>query len=348
LHLGQIQQRRTFRAAKGFELSSHSVWPSKRIEKRLLNLLNINIITRWRHLIQQGQYPKLWEAVQATHLFKATDPRDKIYAFCNIATYPTNANLNPDYTLSVEDVYTRFTKHYLRTQFQSVIVAARNYQPRGLHDLPSWVPDFTSNDNYQLLALSGCLNLNDNYTASGEHGHAIDLDFSSTKIQLRGAYVDEIAHLASHAIDPSWNEASNSILSPALHAWHENAVSLAVAYIPPSYRCYNESRRQAFIRTLIGDRQRDGTEAQVIYKKYYKNWCQSLKISAETGAALNLLASSNSQEMTHAGIFSTAVLQAGNFRKFAITKRGYMALVSKEAEVGDIVCIILGWRCQPC
>jgi hypothetical protein len=320
---------------KGFTKSRHCVWPSKKIEIRLLNLFNIKIISRYRYLIQQGQYPELWDAVEATKFCNATDPRDKIYAFCNIGTYSANTDLNPDYTISVKDLFIRFTKHYIKTHFQRFVISSRNYQPQRLRDLPSWVPDFTSNDNLEP-------DVSAFYSASGERRQTIIEFDSSNKIRLRGIYIDEITHLTSHAIDPSWNEDPNNVISSALHTWHEEAVSLAVANIPPIYPCSNESRRQAFIRTLIGDRNSDGTQAEVAYKKYYKYWCRFLEMSVETGAAPEMSASAKSEEATNARIFSTAVLRAGKSRRLAVTKGGYMALVPKETEVGDIICIGLG------
>jgi hypothetical protein len=333
-NIGDVFERR-----RGFERSSHPISPSEKIDQRVLNLLNIKIITNFRQLIQKSRYPELREAVEATYIFNATDPRDKIYAFCNIATYSGDADLDPDYTISVKDVYTRFTKHYITTHFQNLVFASGQFQPRQQHDLPSWVPDFTSSGSMHELPIPGP-HLKDGYTASGEHRQlAIALD-SSYEIRLRGVYVDEITHFTSHALEPS---SDKSPFSPAVHGWHEEAVSLVVANIPPTYRCYEESRRQAFIRTLIGDRNSGGAMAEVIYKKYYKYWCDILNMSTDSGSrALDLSTSNESQKMQGAGIFSSANLRVGQFRRFAITREGYMALVPKEVEVGDIVCVVLG------
>ena len=342
--LNEYNKGEHFQMKYGFERANHRIRPLQKIDQRILNLLNIRIISGFRELIQKGQYPELWRAVVVTYLFDATDPRDKIYAFYNIATYSTETGLKADYTISVNDVYTRFTKHYISAQFQNLFFAAGNCRPRQLHGLPSWVPDFTSSNSLQLPFLGGGQDLKDGYTASGEHHQATIAPDSSNEIRLRGVYVDTVTHLTLHAIEPSGDEVRQPLISPAVHAWHEEAVSLVLANIPQNYRYYEESRRQAFIRTLIEDRNSDGSEAQRVYAKYYKHWCHFLKLSADSGPkALELPTSNEPAEKKQAAeIFASAVLRAGKFRRFAITREGYMALVPKEVEVGDVVWVVAG------
>lgn len=175
-------------------------------------------------LVQNYRYPDLWRAVEVTGLFDATDPRDKIYAFFNIATYSTESGLFADYALSVNDVFTRFAKHYTRTQFQTVFIAAANCRPRQLKDLPSWVPDLTSSKSMPLPGQNDLVPyLKDGYTASGEHHHAATTNAteSSNRIPLRGVFIDVVAHLTLCALDASLSEVHDTIFPPMMHKWHE-------------------------------------------------------------------------------------------------------------------------------
>jgi hypothetical protein len=75
--------------------------------------------------------------------YDATDPRDKVFALLGIATDTEDVILNPDYEVSVEEVYTR-TAQYLLQRDESIIILhkAGVGNPRKYKDLPSWVPQW--------------------------------------------------------------------------------------------------------------------------------------------------------------------------------------------------------------
>ncbi|PMD60763.1 HET-domain-containing protein [Hyaloscypha bicolor E] len=321
-------------------------WQLGTLEKGMLsNYGNMRAIFEFRRLFQQGQFPPLHGAVQATLLFKATDPRDKIYAFCNIAREPAAAALDPDYTISAQEAFTRFTKRYIQSNFRKLILEAGLAQDRQLPDLPSWVPDFSSTDDLLPPMARTGLHLKDHYAASGGEAISIGIDLSKI-IRVQGVYVDQIDFLTSHSIERSLNPMSADYVAPALNAWHEEAIALATAKIPLKYRCGDESRRRAFIRTLIADRDGYGSEAPAVYyRKYYKDWCKYLRTAAEERVELDNNNASDSEEGEHlesARYFSSAVLRVAQIRKFATTTGGFMAIVPKEARVGDIICVLFG------
>ncbi|OCK80109.1 HET-domain-containing protein [Lepidopterella palustris CBS 459.81] len=71
---------------------------------------------------------------------EATNPRDFIYALLGIASDAESLGISPDYSKSCQDVYTDVA-HKLIENGQ--IVALSYCQlPKGLPDLPSWVPDW--------------------------------------------------------------------------------------------------------------------------------------------------------------------------------------------------------------
>jgi hypothetical protein len=71
----------------------------------------------------------------------ATDPRDKLYAVLGLVDEREDAGLQPDYTLGVEEVYTRLAKTII-TRSQSLDCLGSAGLVRN-HGVPSWVPDWT-------------------------------------------------------------------------------------------------------------------------------------------------------------------------------------------------------------
>lgn len=75
--------------------------------------------------------------------FKASDPRDKIYALSGMfALKPSQrkVELEPDYNASVSEVYTKFARYMISNE--QTLEILRHCGPR-LHEVPSWVPDWS-------------------------------------------------------------------------------------------------------------------------------------------------------------------------------------------------------------
>jgi hypothetical protein len=82
--------------------------------------------------------------IEYTHSSKATDPRDKIYAFLGFEEIKM-LELKPDYDKPVHRVYGEFVRAYLSKERKLDILCQAgigwpSFEP--VLDLPSWVPDF--------------------------------------------------------------------------------------------------------------------------------------------------------------------------------------------------------------
>jgi hypothetical protein len=313
----------------------------------IINHLNIRVTAGIRRLIGRDVYPDLREVVRMTAFFDATDPRDKIYAFYNIASVQDDL-LQADYRVSVKEAYTRFATHFMQKHFSEMLFMAGHCQPRQHADLPSWVPDFTTKGGNATQVPTPRINpkLQDPYTASGdeiEYTPRVSL-VSKYCLRVHGYYVDRIEHITATAIELTWDETYIGVSPSALHTWHADAVALALAHTPDRYRSYDESRRQAFVRTLVGDRSGgSGAIAPTKYKGYYRHWVSSLPTAIETGRPLDtMLADDESESALSALEFNRAVIAAIRNRRFTVTKNGYMALVPRETIVGDVLCVLQG------
>lgn len=87
------------------------------------------------------------------------DSRDRIYSllgFVNPEPAAEDQMLQPDYSLSVRDVYIQFTSQCLEhLPSLTILDLAHTFQDDGfskpINDLPTWVPNFTNNYYHQLL-----------------------------------------------------------------------------------------------------------------------------------------------------------------------------------------------------
>src|SRR5205814_4267541 len=86
----------------------------------------------------------------AFRLSQASDPRDKIYALLSLAwkerpPFSTHPDvLVPDYTVSTKTLYIKTTRVMIQSYGNLRILShVEDHSAREMHDLPSWVPDFS-------------------------------------------------------------------------------------------------------------------------------------------------------------------------------------------------------------
>ncbi|KIX10360.1 uncharacterized protein Z518_01442 [Rhinocladiella mackenziei CBS 650.93] len=155
---------RTFR--EGFELLRERIQADllatdKRSYPSLLGHGTESLIERWNmlemrlsHLLWRSRlHPvmgRVSDLLRDTRRYRATDPRDKVFALQSLMMEPFRTGFLPDYTKSTSTIYTRIAACLLCIQKWGDVF---NLFPIGTNaDLPSWVPDFSGhhtddNDN---------------------------------------------------------------------------------------------------------------------------------------------------------------------------------------------------------
>ena len=87
----------------------------------------------------------LFQLIDCFNSMDATDPRDKIFALYHLATDIELNQFRADYSISVAETYTAFTKAVLdATRSLAILHALKSTPGRSimLPELPSWVPDY--------------------------------------------------------------------------------------------------------------------------------------------------------------------------------------------------------------
>jgi len=94
--------------------------------------------------INSGNSSSLQSWIISTENFRATDPRDKIYALLSLSPPAQTTNIVPDYSASVADVYAAVTARCI-IRYQDLTMLHFDADNKSdVHQLPSWVRDYSS------------------------------------------------------------------------------------------------------------------------------------------------------------------------------------------------------------
>jgi hypothetical protein len=285
---------------------------------------------------------------------KATEPRDKVYALLGMTDECATSELEPSYAESntAENVYIR-TARYLMAQKDPLCflyLAGVGYTNTN-YSLPSWVPDWK---NPNMLTTFGSFQAAAKYHASGTSELTPPTVPVSDRISLRGIVCDTIRGMTPTCVNLSGGSNVPEILS-LVSTWLQAANWLARYGARNPYRD-GELLSEAFWRTLIGDNGRGTCPAPKEYGAYYDSLVKASNFArfindmaarpdANPLAAQRILAESQrlaADDSVNLTRFYGPFGHACNGRRFAVTKKGYMALVPPRTKLGDQACIIFG------
>ncbi|KAL9562126.1 hypothetical protein ACKAV7_013670 [Fusarium commune] len=191
---------------------------------------------------------------------EATDPRDKTFAFLNLAE--DSLGLQPDYNADVKDVFIQATKAMIEKRIGSHLAVLSHVQDLSdtrIQGLPSWVPDFSARLGRVPFDQGG----HDDRFCAGTY-HDIDFDDwvihidSDNKLSVKGIKVDTVSMSTELNQDPVIQALRLALHSPPEYpvqarAWcvEDTADHSSRRYIRPSQVV---TRIEALWRTLIIDK----------------------------------------------------------------------------------------------
>jgi hypothetical protein len=213
--------------------------PGFRFERRKLHLLSV--LSDFREL-------------------EATDPRDKIFAFLNLAE--DGLGLQPDYNADVKEVFIRATKTMIQKRIGShlaVLSHVQDFSDTRIQGLPSWVPDFSARLGRVPFDQGG----HDDRFCAGTH-HDVDFDDwiihidPGNNLSVKGIKVDNVSISTELNQDPVIQALRLALHSPAKYpvqarAWcvEDTTGHSSRRYIRPSQAM---TRVEALWRTLVIDK----------------------------------------------------------------------------------------------
>ena len=247
------------------------------------------------------------DALFMSYRFDCTDPRDKVFALLGLAK---EVALQPDYSLSVEDVYLRTTQ-FLILALGNLEILRCVAHPKRLATLPSWVPDWQAH-----VAVNRKLGKS-RARGSDATRHPVRYFNNNRTLLVDGWCIDSIATVADMLTrnDSSLGIRWNEFLEETIH---------------PDGTSYTET----YWRTLLAGELLPGTNSEDEVRSAYEAW-QNLLYRRSYKPLTNL-----PDENEQGSEFHRAMTETCIGRRLFITAQHHLGLGPSEAQVGDVVCFL--------
>ena len=272
----------------------------------------------------------LFELLELFHKSEASNPRDRLFAFLGLAADGDDSSLRPNYDESVESVFLRYAKHFVRNGYGMKLL----YQAPGVSNreipIPSWVPDWTQSKVFEknpiaMIALTGFV-----YKAAAGTSPKIQLADDEGEIVISGGYVDTVSRTA---VDNPWNLDADfsSVWLPGLQNIFKEADSFILSR--ESY-VTGEPLFEVQWKTLCGNSSGDMPSiAPEDYGLQYRDCRQMVE---------NLKIEGPFPRLEHVNSYFKRLVTIMARYKFCETRTGFVGIVPLNTMVGDSVYIFSG------
>ncbi|KAI1437465.1 HET-domain-containing protein [Xylaria sp. CBS 124048] len=309
------------------------------------------------------QLLRLENLLYLTFNFRASDPRDKVFAIMGIAGGTDGeADLvkTPDYHLPVEQVFRNAARAVFarpserRTVVHVLALAGTGFTPTRRH-MPSWVPDF--GEERLCYPLSTVLDKGARFTALADLPQGIEVPTNdANSLLLKGARIDRMSDLAESGV-LDWGLRNRELVDtftivPRLHAFVYSAMALCGKH-SASPGAGEEMIRERLWSVLIAGRiERERADAK--FKKAFPPWVKKLDliVSARDRAHYEQLVrdtvwddgddGDDGVSFEMASAYEHSVTEACLGRRVGITEAGRLCIVPPLSRVGDDVMIPFG------
>jgi hypothetical protein len=273
-------------------------------------------------------------------LRSATDPRDKIYGLLGMTD--NDPALQPDYTLSVAEVYTTATKamllHDRDLRALSFLVDSHlDRQP----NLPSWALDFQNLDHDRSFSnMTGdaypCI-----YSAAPTVGPDADFtpDFEDADrlLQLKGVALDTIHTIGDCTFHPGLKtedvfQLAPKLLQSTITQWKSCTTSANEPYLT------GETSLVAFWKTVLSDKKVVGYHSGFSGSR---NQLNNIRLD-KNDSSIPPNTSDEEMLLVRTLSYSSGLKSHVWGRRFAVSEKGYFALLPAAAKTGDVLCILVG------
>lgn len=291
------------------------------------------------------QQEALLTILVSTRYAQATEPKDKIYGVLGIA----DSTVVPDYRpeVSAREVYHNACLTEIPLRIYELLSCVDHEEPLR----PSWVPDWSTprvTDALGYLTKSWALYCAGGRPVTGAQPPRVILSDDKQEITLCGKIFDTIAIIGNVSQDPILDINDPLLSNSDLKSYAELIMGAGRTH---TYLLLGTSIYDAFLHTLLAGH--DGSGVAPPSKDHSEVF--GLILDATTGKSLSLPGQTMSirRQKGHFNLDSlktrkpakvledlqTALRAALKMRRFAVTEKGYFALVPRGAQLGDEVAV---------
>ncbi|KAK7983327.1 f-box domain protein [Apiospora arundinis] len=276
--------------------------------------------------------------------YRCSDLRDKVYGLLGICNRSEADIIIPDYNRPVAKVYADTVEAHIRSFGDLEIMAYVLFNEKRDPCHPSWVPDWQLfiNRPARLGNGSGDFAASNNLHLSS---HPWSLDRKAERLDLTGACLDTIITLGTtlkldytSAVSDKIVDAATDIMRLVYHGLtHDPSEDgftskfLQGVDVPTYALNDNEPLDHACRRTLLAGRDGSGDEEGCAAQSPFM-----MVLPGEEGRQ-----NADGSLYTHDDMFMTCAVSL-NYKRLAITSKGWIGLVPEATEIGDHVAVLIG------
>jgi hypothetical protein len=264
--------------------------------------------------------------LQRSRRFEATEPKDRIFAVLGLPTTDTAPDkgvlfLEPDYTLSVFQLYFKVAKRVIEQERNLGLLSAVQHGPSIDEGLPTWVPRW---DRFSINILAG-VDGRSHAAAAGLPEHKVEFAPKNLgSLMTQGLELDTIARATDTMSEEDF----------------QNAASFSNVWIRRAHRIfgqYNQSHLEALCWTMTAGK--DWADEPI--QDTPSHWAD---FAAWWVQASDKTPNSNVLTAAQAGTAERFVVAASDCwdRRLFVTRKGYLGLGPEALREQDLVCILTG------
>ena len=330
----------------------------QKLDSATLHLEHFKSMLRTRDAIQSEERPTIAPHAIATDFryLSATLPQDKVYGLLGLygrsGTEGTIQSLKPDYNKPAQQVYIDLAKLALETTSYMLFTCAGASHKRIEAGLPSWAPDLTcpaTNANERFYHRG--------YNSGGDEEPSFDIHEQKT-LRIRGYIIDTIKTCSPEMLTFQELDAIHGNVQTL--GWLMDKMRLSVYFLTTiqqmaaqetqdPYEPAKQPRDEALWRTLIQDYDESSFPADpAVVSAVAESLTKKQKTMLEKGHELTPhnvvgMMGGGPRGPGHARDVAAYANGVCFQHRFAVSEKGYMALVPPKTAPGDVLCVFQGF-----
>lgn len=320
-----------------------------------IDMIHYSLVVDWEHLrimsLQRYQARRVGNDLGLLRLLlvertqSATDDRDKVFDLLSLATdvgmeqgeRGTCLPVRADYHLKTREVYTEVARSII-TGYNSlsILTAAGLLREPVIHDLPSWVPDWSRRQpGKALMSRQG----ESNYKACNGSPARCEISTDGLRLTVSGILCDRISR-TGRPLDVEVDS------TRVLLKW----IKLAEDEMLDPEQLIVLDKLSTFRRTIVTNRSLmgDGPPTDFELSAFFE-WFRTMMKAAGQDLPRSVFRSPDGLDVeTNSGCahFTSLDREACNSRCFFLTAKGFMGIGPPAIVSGDMVCVVRG-ACLP-